>query len=108
MSDFHPHPTILRSDGGEPLQTTVSRTSKTQDHKGIEDIETSSQEKKDRDDLSDDIYVPPASEVGIPIIVNDGNPFPFDPLAPVETAQLTFRAIIVGSLLGLIVGESNL
>ncbi|CAE6468068.1 unnamed protein product [Rhizoctonia solani] len=41
-------------------------------------------------------------------IVNDGTPFPVDPNLPVETSQLTWRAVIVGSLLGLIVGASNI
>ena len=41
-------------------------------------------------------------------LVNDGNPFPEDPNAPEETTQLTVRAIVVGSLLGLIVGASNI
>ena len=41
-------------------------------------------------------------------VVNDGNPFPQDPNAPEETAQLTVRAVLVGSLLGLIVGASNI
>jgi len=40
-------------------------------------------------------------------LVNDGNPFPEDPNAPEETSQLTVRAVLVGSLLGLIVGASN-
>jgi len=40
-------------------------------------------------------------------LVNDGNPFPEDPNAPEETNQLTVRAIVVGSVLGLIVGASN-
>ncbi|KAG8809316.1 hypothetical protein FRC17_003499 [Serendipita sp. 399] len=41
------------------------------------------------------------------LLVNDGNPFP--PMGgPEETQQLTFRAVIVGSLLGLIVGASNI
>ncbi|ELU44342.1 OPT domain-containing protein [Rhizoctonia solani AG-1 IA] len=40
-------------------------------------------------------------------IVNDGSPFPVDPNLPEETAQLTWRAVIIGSLLGLIVGASN-
>ena len=41
-------------------------------------------------------------------LVNDGNPFPPDPNAPEETAQLTVRAVLVGSMLGLIVGASNI
>ena len=41
-------------------------------------------------------------------LVNDGNPFPEDPNAPEETTQLTVRAIAVGSVLGLIVGASNI
>ena len=41
-------------------------------------------------------------------LVNDGNPFPPDPNAPEETDQLTVRAVLVGSLLGLIVGASNI
>jgi hypothetical protein len=41
-------------------------------------------------------------------LVNDGNPFPDDPNAPEETAQLTVRAVLVGSALGLIVGASNI
>ncbi|KAG8760977.1 hypothetical protein FRC14_000578 [Serendipita sp. 396] len=41
------------------------------------------------------------------LLVNDGNPFP--PMGgPEETNQLTFRAVIIGSLLGLIVGASNI
>jgi hypothetical protein len=41
-------------------------------------------------------------------LVNDGNPFPSDPDAPEETDQLTVRAVLVGSALGLIVGASNM
>ena len=41
-------------------------------------------------------------------LVNDGNPFPEDPDAPEETTRLTVRAIAVGSVLGLIVGASNI
>ena len=41
-------------------------------------------------------------------LVNDGNPFPPDPNAPEETSQLTVRAVLVGSMLGLIVGASNI
>ena len=41
-------------------------------------------------------------------LVNDGNPFPEDPNAPEETSQLTVRAVLVGSILGLIVGASNI
>ena len=40
-------------------------------------------------------------------LINDGNPFPEDPNAPEETAQLTVRAVLIGSILGLIVGASN-
>ncbi|KAG8925932.1 hypothetical protein FRC02_009309 [Tulasnella sp. 418] len=40
-------------------------------------------------------------------LVNDGRPFPPDPYAIEEFNALTFRAIIVGSMLGLIVGASN-
>ncbi|KAF5368921.1 hypothetical protein D9758_002936 [Tetrapyrgos nigripes] len=35
-------------------------------------------------------------------------PFPVDPLAPVETHQLTVRAVFVGCVLGAIVGASNI
>jgi hypothetical protein len=42
------------------------------------------------------------------VLVNDGNPFPPMPNEIEETSQLTFRAILVGSLLGLIVGASNI
>ena len=41
------------------------------------------------------------------ILVNDGNPFPPMPDEIHEPNQLTVRAIVVGSLLGLIVGASN-
>ena len=39
---------------------------------------------------------------------HDGDPFPHDPGAPEETRQLTFRAVAVGSILGFVVGASNL
>ncbi|KAG8976950.1 hypothetical protein FRB90_008992, partial [Tulasnella sp. 427] len=39
---------------------------------------------------------------------NPGDPFPVDPLAPVEEHQLTVRALVVGSALGAIVGASNI
>lgn len=39
--------------------------------------------------------------------VNDGRPFPEDPLAPIETQQLTFRAVLVGCALGFVVGAAN-
>lgn len=42
------------------------------------------------------------------VLVNDGNPFPPMVGEIEETTQLTVRAIIVGSLLGLIVGASNI
>jgi hypothetical protein len=42
------------------------------------------------------------------VLINDGNPFPPMPNEIEESSQLTFRAIIVGSLLGLIVGASNI
>lgn len=45
---------------------------------------------------------------GYASLVNDGNPFPEDPSAPEETTQLTFRAVAVGCILGLIVGASNI
>ena len=41
-------------------------------------------------------------------LVNDGNPFPPMVGEIEETSQLTVRAVIVGSLLGLIVGASNI
>lgn len=41
------------------------------------------------------------------ILINDGNPFPEMPNAIEETNQLTVRAVVVGSFLGLIVGASN-
>jgi len=43
----------------------------------------------------------------IDVLVNDGNPFPPMPNAIEEISQLTVRAIVVGSTLGLIVGASN-
>ncbi|EAU89388.1 hypothetical protein CC1G_11084 [Coprinopsis cinerea okayama7 len=36
------------------------------------------------------------------------NPFPVDPDEPIETHQLTFRAIFVGCCLGAVVGSSNI
>jgi OPT family oligopeptide transporter len=36
------------------------------------------------------------------------DPFPVDPLAPVEEHQLTVRALVVGSILGAVVGASNI
>ena len=50
---------------------------------------------------------PPRDDTDGIRLVNDGNPFPPDPNAPEETTQLTVRAVLVGSLLGLIVGASN-
>lgn len=41
------------------------------------------------------------------VLVNDGNPFPPMPNEVDEPIQLTVRAVVVGSLLGLIVGASN-
>jgi hypothetical protein len=41
------------------------------------------------------------------VLLNDGNPFPPMPNAIEETTQLTVRAVAVGSMLGLIVGASN-
>ncbi|CED85432.1 Oligopeptide transporter, OPT superfamily [Phaffia rhodozyma] len=41
------------------------------------------------------------------VLLNDGNPFPVDPNAPVEGQTLTFRAVFVGTVLGFIVGASN-
>ncbi|KAF7426231.1 hypothetical protein PC9H_008598 [Pleurotus ostreatus] len=35
-------------------------------------------------------------------------PFPIDPTEPEETHQLTFRALLVGSVLGAVVGASNI
>ncbi|KAF8306035.1 oligopeptide transporter [Clavulina sp. PMI_390] len=37
-----------------------------------------------------------------------GDPFPIDPSVPVEDHQLTVRALVVGSVLGAIVGASNI
>ncbi len=51
---------------------------------------------------------PPRDDTDGIRLVNDGNPFPPDPTAPEETTQLTVRAVLVGSLLGLIVGASNI
>lgn len=41
-------------------------------------------------------------------IETKGDPFPVDPLAPIEEHTLTVRAIIVGCLLGSVVGASNI
>ncbi|KAL8281027.1 hypothetical protein RQP46_006706 [Phenoliferia psychrophenolica] len=42
------------------------------------------------------------------VVVNDGTPFPEDPNMEVETRQLTFRALLVGCILGFVVGASNI
>lgn len=42
------------------------------------------------------------------VLINDGNPFPPMVGEIEETSQLTVRAVVVGSLLGLIVGASNI
>ena len=59
------------------------------------------------DDKHEAAHSAPHDVAGEIALVNDGNPFPDDPNAPEETSQLTVRAIAVGSLLGLIVGASN-
>jgi hypothetical protein len=41
-------------------------------------------------------------------LLNDGNPFPPMPGEIEETQQLTVRAVVIGSLLGLVVGASNI
>ena len=64
-----------------------------------------------RDDPSYDkdqaAHSAPHDAAGDIALINDGNPFPEDPNAPEETNQLTVRAVLVGSILGLIVGASN-
>jgi hypothetical protein len=52
-------------------------------------------------------FEPAELQSEIEVLINDGNPFPPMPNAIEETSQLTVRAIIVGSTLGLIVGASN-
>jgi len=50
----------------------------------------------------------PHDDADVVRLINDGNPFPPDPNAPEETSYLSVRAVLVGSLLGLIVGASNI
>jgi hypothetical protein len=90
-------------ESGAPLAQVLSIVSQNEKR----DIESPLDEKQDpalaySESRTSGIH----REDGQIAIVNDGSPFPVDPNLPVETSQLTWRAVIIGSLLGLIVGKS--
>ncbi|KAG8679543.1 hypothetical protein FRC09_018903, partial [Ceratobasidium sp. 395] len=101
------NPAVMSTvESGAPLAQISSRPSYNEKH----DIESPVDEKYQ----SPLAYAesrgtqPTYREDGQLAIVNDGSPFPIDPNSPVETSQLTVRAVAIGSLLGLIVGASNI
>ena len=65
------------------------------------------EEKHSESSRDEAAHSAPHDAAGDIALINDGNPFPEDPNAPEETNQLTVRAVLVGSILGLIVGASN-
>lgn len=98
------NPTVMSTvESGAPLAQVSSRVSRNEKH----DLESPLDEKQDPALAYTDsrTSIPALREDGQLAIVNDGSPFPVDPNAPVETHQLTVRAVLIGSLLGLIVGE---
>lgn len=88
-------------EAGVPLAQVSSRVS----HNEKRDIE-STDEKQGALAYSESRVSgqPHHHEDGRLAIVNDGSPFPVDPNLPEETHQLTVRAVLIGSILGLIVG----
>lgn len=98
------NPTVMSTiESGAPLAQVPSRVSHNEKH----DLESPLDEKHDPALAYTEsrTSLPGLREDGQLAIVNDGSPFPIDPSAPVETHQLTVRAVLIGSLLGLIVGE---
>ncbi|KAF8599334.1 OPT superfamily oligopeptide transporter [Ceratobasidium sp. AG-I] len=93
-------------ESGAPLAQVSSRISHNEKH----DLESPLDEKQDPALAYTDsrTSIPALRDDGQLAIVNDGSPFPVDPSAPVETQQFTVRAVLIGSLLGLIVGASNI
>lgn len=97
------NPTVMSTvESGAPLAQVSSRVS----HNEKRDIESPIDEKQDPYADSRSQHVD-RDENGRLVLVNDGSPFPIDPNLPEETHQLTFRAVAIGSLLGLIVGTSS-
>ncbi|KAG9087881.1 hypothetical protein FRC06_002323 [Ceratobasidium sp. 370] len=101
------NPTVMSTvESGAPLAQISSRPSYNEKH----DVESPVDEKQEPAlaYVESRISQPAYREDGQFAIINDGSPFPIDPNAPVETSQLTVRAVAIGSLLGLIVGASNI
>jgi len=101
------NPTVMSTvESGAPLAQVSSRPSYNEKH----DLESPIDEKQEPALAYAESHIsqPAFREDGQLAIVNDGSPFPTDPNAPVETSQLTVRAVAIGSLLGLIVGASNI
>jgi hypothetical protein len=97
------NPTVMSTvESGAPLAQVSSQVSYNEKH----DLESPIDEKRNPalDYAESRTSQPVYRDDGQLAIVNDGSPFPVDPNAPVETSQLTVRAVLVGSLLGLIVG----
>jgi hypothetical protein len=95
------NPTVMSTvEGGAPLAQVSSRVSRNEKH----DLESPMDEKRDPALAYSESRVSGLREDGQLAVVNDGSPFPIDPNLPEETHQLTFRAVLVGSILGLIVG----
>ncbi|CAE6526473.1 unnamed protein product, partial [Rhizoctonia solani] len=106
--DAYPSAAVMSTiESGAPLAQVPSIVSHNEKH----DLESPVDEKQDPAlaySESRTSGAVPYREDGRIAIVNDGTPFPVDPNLPEESAQLTWRAVIVGSLLGLIVGASNI
>ncbi|KAK7047421.1 hypothetical protein VNI00_006652 [Paramarasmius palmivorus] len=84
--------TIVPTVHKEDRNGASSRTSSFQDEKREEASATKPEEEEVLESFDDHDVT---------------KPFPIDPDAPEETHQLTFRAILVGSALGALVGASN-